>query len=72
MREQPVEEREAEEREAELVRLVGSAMRRYVENMDPDLYDRLAKTHPLQYGPDSLDRIRLEFPQFFRDSKPAP
>jgi len=72
MPKRPVEEREAEEREAELIRLVGCAIRPYVENMDPDMYDRLAKTHPLQYGPDSLDRIRLEFPQFFRDSKPAP
>lgn len=53
------------EAEAEINRHVGSVMRRLVEAKDPELYRQLAEQDPLLYGPDSLDRIKWEFPQFF-------
>jgi hypothetical protein len=51
--------------QAQLIRIVDAAMRRYVEKMCPDLYPTLAQKYPELYGPDSLDRIKQHFPQFF-------
>lgn len=53
---------------AEWERQIGAAMRKTVQEHDPELYEDLAKSHPLLYGPDSLARIQAEYPSLF--SKP--
>lgn len=58
------------EAEAELVRLVDRSMRAAIEEQDPDLYRALAEKYPDQYGPDSLVRIKRDFPGLF--SGPTP
>lgn len=55
-------------------RQVSAAMRRAMEQRDPDLYRQLSKDHPLLFGEDSVERIMLEFPELFRpaEKKPKP
>lgn len=51
--------------DARVSRKLNATIRRYVEATDPALYRTLAKEHPLLYGPDSLQRIKAEFPELF-------
>lgn len=57
------------EAEAELIRLVDRAMRAAIEEKFPDLYPVLAEKYPDLYGPDSLARIKRDFPALFSDVK---
>jgi hypothetical protein len=63
---QPVDKRLADI-DAEVVRQIDRAMRRAIEETFPEMLPALAAKYPVQFGPDSLERIRFEFPEFFRD-----
>ena len=51
----------------EIVRRVDRVIRRAIEETFPEMLPALAAKYPVQFGPDSLERIKFEYPEFFRD-----